>query len=724
MAGTRGISRHRRSLPDSARLGTLELGCFRLKGVLGRGSYGTVFLADQEGFAREAVVKIAHAKLIDGHSGATVRNRFAAELRAATRVKHPNVVTLYTAGETSDGLPAIAMEYVPGASLEDILLRRAGDLPAGFVHDVFAQLGHAVAAFHRAAVIHRDLSPANVVVGDGDDGMLQIKVLDFGVAKMGKDTGRTSVVGTPRYMAPEQVVGASAPASDVYAVGAMLWWTLTGQEFQSEVRTLEDVTEARLMGAKPTDVRDVARDVPAEIAELLKDMLAFEAGDRPTASEFCARWDACFPDRNEDAVVSLKNSVTLPPTQGSGSGGTVRPDQLECVVFETDHVRTGVLQGFLALHRCRIRSVEVHEASRVLATRPDLIFVSGLLPGGASGSLLHRAKQDAPGALLVALISTERQRTTMIRAGADYALRVPADLPHLVEAIEDLRRGGSLEGRTANIEGRMVNIGASTEVPAASGSFTSPSTVRPTSAPAPSASGSYPGAASASGPHPGPASASGVYHGPASASGTYPGPASASGAYPGPASASGAYPGPASSGSYPGPASASGSYPGPASASGSYPGPGPGAYGSAASGVYPNPAAASGTYPNPAAASGTHSHPSSVPPQSQGNASPSAIVIESFMGEAPELIADISEAIDRRQANVARVACDKLRDRARALGGDELVRLSSVCAALADTGDFETAAGFRDELEEAYSLVFRDLMIRLANADREPESFL
>ncbi len=543
-------SLRRAALPDSARLGTIELGCFRLKELLGRGSYGTVFLADQEGFDREAVVKIAHARLLVGRDAGQVRARFAAELRAATRVNHPNVVTLFTAGETSDGLPAIAMEYVPGTTLEALLDQRAGALPPAFLHDVFGQLGRAVAAFHRASVTHRDLSPTNVIVGDDEHGDLVVKVLDFGAAAMGD--GRTSIVGTPRYMAPEQVVGASSTSSDVYALGAMLWWALTGQEFHSNVVTLEDVTEARLMGSVRVDIREVVPDVSQGVAELVGDMLVFETGNRPSAPEFCERWEALASELDTSSGPAQGRSVTLPP-HAAPARRTARPRMLACVVFEPDHVRAGLLSGFLQRCNCHVEAASVAESIAALANRPDVVFVSAHLPGGACEPIIRRAKADYPGALVVALIATERERSTLIRAGADVALRLPGDLPHLSEHLEEARLGGG-----------------------------------------------------------------------AHASGTLP-----------------------------------------TTAGGELSSPAPG---------------------------------------------PDAAVIEIFVGEAPELLADISDALDRRDAALALVACDKLRSRALALGGTQLARLSNACAAFADDGDFRTAAGFKDELDAEYGVVFQRLM--------------
>lgn len=434
MGAPRAFESRRTAMPDAMRLGMVELGCFRLKELIGRGSYGTVFLAEQEGFNRDAVLKIAHARLVGGRHEELIRSRFAEELRAATRVDHPNVITLFTAGETSDGLPAIAMEYVPGPTLEELLEQRAGSLDPIFLHDVFSQFGSAVSAFHRASVTHRDLSPTNIVVGNDVDGGLILKVLDFGVAKTGVDLGRASVVGTPRYMAPEQVVGTSGPESDVYALGAILWWALSGEEFQSEVRTLEDVTEARLMGAKETDIRDVAPAVPEAIAELVREMINFEASHRPSAAEFCERWEAC--KAMLVTYAPARAVTTTPPSKGLQ---TQRIETLDCVCVESDHVGIGMLRGFLEGQHCRLQVLPLDGSFEGISSRPDILFLSARLPGGATTSLLHRARTDFPGVTIVVMISTERERTTMIRAGADYAIRVPTDLPHLIEYLDEVR---------------------------------------------------------------------------------------------------------------------------------------------------------------------------------------------------------------------------------------------------------------------------------------------
>ncbi len=449
MAGFLDSRRPRTAPPDAARLGTVELGCFRLQEVLGRGSYGTAFLAEQEGFDRPAVVKIAHPGLMDGRDHDAVRARFASELRAATRVSHPSVVTLFTAGDTTDGLPAIAMEYVKGETLESLLERRAGQLAPRFLFEVFEQLASAMEAFHLASVTHRDLSPTNIVVGQDGQGQTRVKVLDFGAAKIGGTGGSRSVVGTPRYMSPEQVIGAAGAPSDIYAMGAILWWALTGQEFQSDVLTLEDVTRARIMGAPPTDIRELVPGIPAAVAELLSRMLAFDETTRPVAGEFLHRWRGAAKEIESMQSVSpsvaepaanqshrARPSRTMSTSQTRGPSRTVRDSPLRCVVLESNAIRAGVLRGLLQQVRCPVVGEQLPPAGDP-HQQPDVVFVSAQLPTGSAGAMVQTARRDFPAALVVGIVTTTRERDTLLAAGANVCVSIPRELSSLPGILDD-----------------------------------------------------------------------------------------------------------------------------------------------------------------------------------------------------------------------------------------------------------------------------------------------
>ncbi len=319
------------------------------------------------------------------------------------------------------------LECAPGTTLDTLLRERAGALSATFLHEVFGQLGRAVDAFHRVSVKHRDLSPTNVMIAEDDDGGVVVEVLDF---------GRGSIVGAARYMAPEQVVGAASSASDLYAVGAILWWALTGTEFHPDGLTLHDVMEARLMGVPRADIRAEAPGVPSDVAELVADLLAFDPLERPSAQEFCSRWSALpwFAERPEHAQ-------TLPPAlQGRGD--------LVCVVFDADPGRAERLQAYVQGQGCRVHRARSLESLSVLSRSPDVVFISARFPGAAKGPVIRLVQADHPGMRVVALVSTERERGDTIRAGADLALRVPSELPELQALFEALRDPQGSHGAT------------------------------------------------------------------------------------------------------------------------------------------------------------------------------------------------------------------------------------------------------------------------------------
>ncbi len=379
---------------DNARIGTTELGCFQLKRIIGRGSFGTSYLADQVGFDREAVVKIAHAALFDSQNAELVRRRFAEELRAATRVEHPNLVTLYTAGETSDALPVIAMEFVPGRPFADLLAASRNGLPTELLQPAFAQLGSAVAALHDAGVVHRDLSPNNVMLDTGPP--IKTKVLDFGVAKLrGRPRMTYGAVGTPRYMAPEQVIGRAVPASDIFAMGAILWWALTGQEYRNDALTLEDLHHVALAGAPRPDPREISPDIPVGVAALVGQMVAHIESERPTALEFCARWRSLAPDLH-DRPQATRSPIPPPPPipGGSNSGSTVVPEHSRSsarpttghgsgprvLLVDGNSITQHLMAGCLRRAGCRVRSAaDPRDATRSESPAFDMVVLSSEL---------------------------------------------------------------------------------------------------------------------------------------------------------------------------------------------------------------------------------------------------------------------------------------------------------------------------------------------------------
>lgn len=204
--------------------GSLLAGRFLLDRLLGEGGMGAVWLARDEKLGEPVALKVIRDALITDPSAI---ERFKREISAARRIHHPNVVRLHDLGEET-GMLFLSMEYVDGESIAD-RIKRAGPMAFADARHIAVQLCDAVEAAHGAGVIHRDLKPANVILAHAGP----LKVIDFGVAKLAQLEGMTAtnlILGTPEYMAPEQIRGGTVDArTDLYALGMILHEALIGR---------------------------------------------------------------------------------------------------------------------------------------------------------------------------------------------------------------------------------------------------------------------------------------------------------------------------------------------------------------------------------------------------------------------------------------------------------------------------------------------------------------
>jgi serine/threonine-protein kinase len=199
------------------------IGRYQVVSRLGTGGMGTVFLARDPELDRQLAIKLVKDDLTDDPE---LRERFAREARSAARLRHPNIITVFDIGDV-DGRPFIAMEYIPGESLADVIRRRTVvDLgrALGWMESLCAGLAHA----HKSGIVHRDIKPGNLMV----DPEGTLKIVDFGIARLGDSqlTRDGMLVGTANYMAPEQLLGAGTDfRADIFAVGAVCYELLTLQ---------------------------------------------------------------------------------------------------------------------------------------------------------------------------------------------------------------------------------------------------------------------------------------------------------------------------------------------------------------------------------------------------------------------------------------------------------------------------------------------------------------
>ena len=265
------------------------IGKYQIGKKLGQGGFGVVFLAHDTTLDREVALKFLNP---EHTTSPQILQRFLQEARSAAKISHPGIVTVFECGQIAEagegqGAAFIAMERLDGESLTD-RLARSGRLAPESAMEIGRQVAAALDAAHRAGIVHRDLKPDNiflvhdpaVVTGE------RVKVLDFGIAKLGRNTSSSvqtqsmMVFGTPRYMSPEQCKSAANvdARSDVYALGCILYELVAGQPpFDGAPGELI----ARHVLVEAPDVAALAPDAPPHLTRLIGRMLAKEPDDRP-----------------------------------------------------------------------------------------------------------------------------------------------------------------------------------------------------------------------------------------------------------------------------------------------------------------------------------------------------------------------------------------------------------------------------------------------------------
>ena len=257
---------------------------------LGAGGMGEVYRARHLSMDRPVAIKFLHPRLVEDEAA---RVRFQTEARAAVKLRHPNAVSVTDFGQTSEGVDYIVMELLEGRTLREILDREA-PLETARAISIMLQASGAVAAAHEAGIIHRDLKPANILVTQSADQPAVVKVLDFGIATFSADDDEDatalaqthSVIGTPRYMSPEQQNGSDlTAAADVYSLGVILYEMLTGMVPFSGSTPAE--IAQKHANNPPHPPREVVAAIPEDVEHDVLHALEKQPADRPAnAGEF------------------------------------------------------------------------------------------------------------------------------------------------------------------------------------------------------------------------------------------------------------------------------------------------------------------------------------------------------------------------------------------------------------------------------------------------------
>ncbi|MQA89711.1 MAG: protein kinase [Gemmatimonas sp.] len=397
--------------PEDDLVGSTLAGRYHILRRLGEGAMGNVYLGEHVKIGRQDAIKVLRNNLATDRDAIA---RFLRGTRNVSAIRHPNVCTIYDYSDTEDGLQFVAMEFVPGETLKD-LLHRAGVLPLARAVDITAQTAEALEAAHAAGIVHRDLKPANIMVMQSRTGTDEVKVVDFDIAK-GREDGDEEevtrlgfVIGTPEYMSPEQLVGERLDGrSDIYSLALVLFRTLTGKlpfgtDSGQEV-ILRRLTERPLLLAEASP----EAAFPEELERVIHRALSRRPQDRHSSVQ----------DFGREVIASVGGVVAADRRQNAYA--TPSEAQARPLPLEPEPV---------------VRPAEDRKSSgsRILATRKNVIWgaiaAAGMLAGSIGAVMMMR-----PGATEQPLSPAERvleavEPTPATDVGATGSQGVPVDVP-------------------------------------------------------------------------------------------------------------------------------------------------------------------------------------------------------------------------------------------------------------------------------------------------------
>jgi len=380
-AGESGANEGDRRLTDSNRawLGKVVDGRYRVLEVIGRGGMGVVYRVEHLRMGKLAAMKVLHRDLAQDPE---VVQRFEREAAAVSKLHHPHTVQVFDFGNAQGALYLI-MEYVRGLDLAHIV-NRDGPIPWTRCAPLLAQICSALQEAHELGIVHRDLKPENVLITRTTRGHDYAKVLDFGLAKLDQrgvpthETERTTIVGTPFFMAPEQIRGDDVDArTDIYSFGALMFELLTGEHLYSGSTAVGVLTKHLTAEPDAPSMRAPKMAIPPAVDHLCRKALARDPDDRwQTAAELAEAIEEIYAE-------------TVHESTGPGRPGSRPRSQTLAGRLVLDHDE--------AASDLRLRRSDIDAFERGLKRRRVVVLAgSGALATAAIATGVVLLARDAP----------------------------------------------------------------------------------------------------------------------------------------------------------------------------------------------------------------------------------------------------------------------------------------------------------------------------------------
>ena len=350
-----------------------RIGRYEVVSALGQGAMGAVYKAVDPLIERDVAIKTISLNLSKAER-AEFEERFYREAKSAGRLNHANIVTIYDVGETDD-IAYIAMEYVEGKSLRE-LLDSGVVLPTEMIGRIVARIANALHYAHENHVVHRDIKPANIMITSSRD----VKIMDFGIAQIptGSRTQLGTVLGSPKYMAPEQVVGQPTDGrTDIFALGVVLYEMLTGTTpFNGD--NLSAIMY-QVLNAEPAPPSTVNSRVPPAFDRIIRRALAKRPEDRYQTARAFAR-DMKNPE-SAAAETAHRSPERTRPARVPQAGGLAEDDPVT-VLLQPGRGRTGAAAASAQAGKTRAVGPRRSRRALWLALPLAIIAVSAIVTYG------------------------------------------------------------------------------------------------------------------------------------------------------------------------------------------------------------------------------------------------------------------------------------------------------------------------------------------------------